>query len=57
MKIGVPTGLATDYIGNLYLDMGEIQKAEPFIKEGKLQSVPGQADPAKNGLPLSQELL
>ena len=33
-KIGVSTDWATDNIGNLYLDSGEVQKAEPFIEEG-----------------------
>jgi tetratricopeptide (TPR) repeat protein len=32
-KIGVPTDSATDNIGNLYLDIGEIKKAEPFLIE------------------------
>ena len=34
VKMGVPVGSPKDSIGNLYLDIGEIQKAEPFIKEG-----------------------
>jgi tetratricopeptide (TPR) repeat protein/CHAT domain-containing protein len=32
--IGVPTGLPNNNIGNLYLDIGEVEKAGPFIKEG-----------------------
>ncbi len=33
LKIGVPTKWPKESIGNLYLDRGEIGKAEPFIKE------------------------
>src|SRR5208283_2053776 len=33
-KIGVPTGWPKDSIGNLYLDKGDITKAEPFIRQG-----------------------
>lgn len=32
-NIGVPTAGAKDLIGNLYLDKGECEKAEPFVKE------------------------
>ena len=32
-KIGVPLAWAKKCIGELYLDMGDIEKAEPFIKE------------------------
>jgi len=41
-RIGVPAGLATNNIGNLYLDMGEVQKAEPFIKEARSNSSLGR---------------
>lgn len=41
-RIGVPTDWATNNVGNLYLDIGEIEKAEPFIKEGGYDSSLGR---------------
>jgi tetratricopeptide (TPR) repeat protein len=32
-RIGVPTRRSNSHIGNLYLDMGDVEKAEPFIRE------------------------
>jgi tetratricopeptide (TPR) repeat protein len=42
LKIGVPAGSFKDKIGNLYLDRGEIVKAEPFIKEAGYNSSLGR---------------
>ena len=42
VKIGVPAGRPNDLIGNLYLDTGELAKAEPFIKQANYNSSLGQ---------------
>ncbi len=41
-QIGLPTRLAVDYIGNVYLDIGDIQKAEPFVKQAGYESSLGR---------------
>lgn len=40
--IGVPSTLANYNIGNLYLSMGEIEKAEPFLEESHSGSTLGR---------------
>jgi len=37
-KSGAPTGLAASQIANLHLDLGEVEKAEPFVKQTGLYS-------------------
>jgi CHAT domain-containing protein/tetratricopeptide (TPR) repeat protein len=53
-KHGYPTDLVIDYIGNLYLDSGETQKAEEYIKRagfwqslGRLSLVTGDLSAAE----------
>jgi tetratricopeptide (TPR) repeat protein len=53
-KHGYPTDLVIDYIGNLYLDRGETQKAEEYIKRagfwqslGRLSLVTGDLSAAE----------
>jgi len=41
-KIGVPTAMPKDAIGNLYLDTGDLQRAEPFLKEANYNSSLGR---------------
>ncbi len=42
LKIGVPANWPKDCIGNLYLDMGDVQKAEPFVREGNYSASLGR---------------
>jgi CHAT domain-containing protein len=41
-KIGVPTDNAKDTIGNIYLDQGNIEAAEPLLKEANYRSSLGR---------------
>lgn len=41
-KIGSPADRSKDLIGNLYLDTGELDKAEPYIKEAGYKSSLGR---------------
>ena len=51
VKIGVPLGRPNDLIGNLYLDTGELAKAEPFIKQANSNSSLGRLSLAKADYP------
>ncbi len=51
VKIGVPVGLPNDLIGNLYLDIGDLAKAEPFIKQANYTSSLGRLSLAKADYP------
>jgi tetratricopeptide (TPR) repeat protein len=51
VKVGVPTDLPEDSIGNLYLDKGEIEKAEPFIRHANRGSSLGRLYLAKTDFP------
>ena len=42
VKIGVPIDRPNDLIGNLYLDSGDLAKAEPFIKQANYTSSLGR---------------
>jgi tetratricopeptide (TPR) repeat protein len=54
VKIGVPAGKPNDLIGNLYIDKGELAKAEPFIKQANLDSSLGRLSLAKADYPSSK---
>ncbi|MFH0823821.1 MAG: tetratricopeptide repeat protein [Pseudomonadota bacterium] len=41
-KAGVPTRSVASHIGNLYLDLGSIEKAEPFIREAGFPALQGR---------------
>jgi CHAT domain-containing protein len=51
VKIGVPAGRPNDLIGNLYLDSGDLAKAEPFIKAANSNSSLGRLYLAKADYP------
>ena len=50
-RIGVPTHSSHDLIGNLYLDMGDIQQAEAHIVEGAYNSSLGRLCLLKSNFP------
>ncbi len=54
-KIGVSTAWANDNIGNLYLDTGDIQKAEPFVKAANYYTSRGRLSLAKADYPSAKE--
>jgi len=51
VRIGVPIGTPNDMIGNLYLDSGDLAKAEPFIKQANFISSLGRLNLAKADYP------